>query len=185
MSVIKPVFEPTKLVWLDLEMTGLDPESDLILEVAVEITDMNLQTLASYETRVRQNRNKVLDRMNKNTWWQDFPENRDDFVRGLAAAKPIEAVEKELVDLIEHHFGSEPAVLAGNSIHNDRNFIRSQLPGLELKLHYRMVDVSSFKIMIQSRYKVYFEKPEVHRAYEDVQASIAELQHYIDLFEKR
>lgn len=181
----KLAFEPTKLLWLDLEMTGLDPKEDVILEIAAEITDMNLQTIASYEAKIKQPKAKVLDRMNKNIWWQDYPENRDEFVQGLSSAKPIEAVEHELTELINHHFGRELAVLAGNSIHNDRNFIKSQMPALELKLHYRMVDVTSFKIVIQGRYKDYFEKPEVHRAYEDVQASIAELQHYIDLFENK
>ena len=177
-------FVPTKLLWLDLEMTGLDPKDDLILEVAVEITNMDLETLDSYESRVKQPKKIVLDRMNKNIWWQDFPENRDDFVNGLEQAKPLAAVEKELVKLVEHYFGSDPVVLAGNSIHNDRLFIKQWLPELELKLHYRMLDVTSFKILMQSRFRVYFEKPEVHRAYEDVQASIAELQHYLGYFKE-
>lgn len=181
----KSSIPPSKLLWLDLEMTGLDPKEDLILEIAVEITDMKLQTLASYEAIIKQPKAKVLERMAKNTWWQDYPENRDDFVKNLSSGKPIEMAEHELIELIEQQFGHEPAVLAGNSIHNDRNFIKSQMPALELKLHYRMVDVTSFKIIIQGRFKDYFEKPEVHRAYEDVQASIAELQHYVERFEKK
>jgi oligoribonuclease len=181
----KKSFEPTKLLWLDLEMTGLDTEQDVILEIAAEVTDMKLQTLASYEAIIKQPKAKVLDRMNKNIWWQDYPDNRDDFIKNLAKGKPLEMAEHELIELIEHHFGKEPAVLAGNSIHNDRNFIKVGMPNLELKLHYRMVDVSSFKIMMQSRYRVYFEKPEVHRAFEDVQASIAELQHYMDIIDRK
>lgn len=171
---------PTKLLWMDLEMTGLDPLQDPILEISVEITDFDFQTLASYEAIIKQPRSKVLERMQKNKWWVDYPENRDHFLKGLGSGKPIELAERELLEIINHHFGKEPAVLAGNSIHNDRNFIKQQMPELELKLHYRMLDVTSFKLIMQAKYGVDFEKPEVHRAYEDVQASIAELQHYLD-----
>ena len=175
---------PTKLLWVDLEMTGLDPEEDLILEISAEVTDFDFQTLASYEAIIKQPKSKVLDRMKKNNWWANFPENRDHFINNLAQGKPVELAEKELIEIIEHHFGKEPAVLAGNSIHNDRNFLKSQMPELDLKLHYRMLDVSSFKIVMQAKYGDIFEKPEVHRAYEDIQASIAELQHYLDFFNK-
>ena len=179
MTVNLKTFEPSKLLWLDLEMTGLDPKEDLVLELAIEVTDMNLETLDSYENRIKHPKPAVVDRMNKNIWWRDYPENRNDFLEGLSEAKPIQAVEKELLRIIEHHFGKDdPVVLAGNSIYNDRLFIKQWFPELELRLHYRMLDVTSFKILMQSRYSVYFEKPEVHRAYEDVQASIAELQHY-------
>lgn len=176
---------PTKFLWLDLEMTGLDVEHDVILEIAVEITDADLQTLATYESRIRQNKATVLERMQKNVWWQGYPQNRDDFIKNLEGAKPLSVAEKEIVALIEEHFGSEPAVLAGNSIHNDRNFIRAHMKELELKLHYRMLDVSSFKVLMQSKYKEVFEKDSAHRAFEDVQASIAELQYYLDWFETR
>ncbi len=176
---------PTKFLWLDLEMTGLDVEHDVILEVAVEITDANLQTLATYEARIRQQKATVLERMQKNVWWQGYPENRDDFIKNLEGAKPLEVAEKEIVALIEQHFGAEPAVLAGNSIHNDRNFIRMHMKELELKLHYRMLDVSSFKVLMQSKYGEIFEKDSAHRAFEDVQASIAELQYYLDWFETK
>ena len=173
---------PTKFLWLDLEMTGLDVQKDVILEIAIEITDANLQTLATYEARIKQPRATVLERMQKNTWWQGFPANRDDFVKNLETAKPMAVAEREVVALIEQHFGQEPAVLSGNSIHNDRNFIRQWMPELELKLHYRMLDVSSFKIVMQARYNEVFEKDSAHRAFEDVQASIAELQYYLDWF---
>ena len=173
---------PTKLLWIDLEMTGLDAEQDVILEVAAEITDFNFQTIASYEAMVKQPRDVVIDRMQKNVWWADFPHNRDEFVNNLDKAKPSEQVQKELIALLEQHFASEPAVLAGNSIHNDRNFIKQWWPEFDLKLHYRMLDVSSFKVLMQGKHGVAFEKKEVHRAFDDIQASIAELQYYLQWF---
>lgn len=173
---------PTKLLWVDLEMTGLDAEQDVILEVAAEITDFDFQTLASYEAVIKQPREIVVERMQKNVWWADYPANRDQFVNNLDSGKPSDQVEQELIQLLEQHFGSEPAILAGNSIHNDRNFIKQWWPQFDLKLHYRMLDVSSFKIVMQGKYGVEFEKKEVHRAFDDIQASIAELQNYLEWF---
>jgi oligoribonuclease len=173
---------PTRLLWVDLEMTGLDPVNDVILEVAAEVTDFEFKTLASYEACLRQPRDIVVERMQKNIWWTDFPANRDEFVRKLDDGKPGEQVERELCELIEQHFGDEPAVLGGNSIHNDRNFIKQWWPQLDLKLHYRMLDVSAWKVFMQGRYGVTFEKKEVHRAFDDIQASIAELQYYLEWF---
>lgn len=173
---------PTKLLWVDLEMTGLDPQNDVILEVAAEVTDFDFKTLANYEATLQQPKEIVVERMQKNIWWADFPENRDEFVRKLDSGKPGEQVERELIDLIEQNFGNKPAVLAGNSIHNDRNFMRQWWPQLDLKLHYRMLDVSAWKVLMQGKYGVQFEKKEVHRAFDDIQASIAELQHYLEWF---
>lgn len=173
---------PTKLLWVDLEMTGLDPLQDVILEVAAEITDFDFKTLASYEAIVQQPKDVVIDRMQKNSWWADYPDNRDEFVQKMDSAKPSAQVEQELIALLETHFGSEPAVLAGNSIHNDRNFIKQWWPQFDLKLHYRMLDVSSWKVFMSAKHDVQFEKKEVHRAFDDIQASIAELQHYLEWF---
>lgn len=171
---------PTRLLWVDLEMTGLDAEKDVILEVAAEITDFDFKTLASYEAIVAQPQKTVVERMQKNIWWKDYPANRDEFVQKVATGKPSAQVEQELIALIGEHFNGQPAILAGNSIHNDRNFIKQWWPQLDLKLHYRMLDVSSLKIFMQGRYGVEFEKKEVHRAFDDIQASIAELQYYLE-----
>lgn len=176
---------PSKLLWVDLEMTGLDAQRDVILEVAVEITDFNFKTLASYECCVRQDRDVVIDRMQKNIWWKDYPLNRDGFIDKLAEGNDSHDVEQDIIALIEEHFGTEPAILAGNSIHNDRNFIKQWWPALDLRLHYRMLDVSSLKILMQGKYGVPFEKKEVHRAFDDIQASIAELEHYLEWFQTR
>lgn len=179
----KPVV-PTKLLWVDLEMTGLSPEQDVLLEVAAEITDFGFKTLSSYEARITQDRETVLNRMQQNIWWRDFPENRDEFVNRLSEGKPLATVENELIALVAEQFGDEPAVLAGNSIYNDRLFIKQWMPALDLKLHYRMLDVSALKVLMQGKYGVMFEKKEVHRAFDDIQASIAELQNYIDWFKE-
>lgn len=173
---------PTRLLWVDLEMTGLDPAKDVLLEIAVEITDFNFKTLASYEARFKQKRDVVVDRMTKNIWWREFPENRDDFVSKLDEGKPVSQVEKEMITLVEEQFSGEMAVLAGNSIYNDRLFIKQWMPALDLKLHYRMLDVSSFKIYMQGKHGEVFEKDSTHRAFDDIQASIAELQHYLEWF---
>lgn len=180
--MVKEKFKPTKFLWIDLEMTGLVPEQDVILEVAAEITGTNLETIKSYESRISHDRELVLRRMQENAWWKDFPENRDDFVNGLSGAKSLQEVEKDLVSFVDQHFGNEPAVLAGNSIQSDRAFIKQWMPELELRLHYRMLDVTSWKMIMETTYGIEFEKPEVHRAFEDIQASIAELQYYLEWF---
>ncbi len=173
---------PTRLLWVDLEMTGLDPKLDVLLEVAVEVTDFELNTLDSYEARITQDKDTVTERMQANIWWRDYPENRDDFIQKLGEGKPLATVEQEMITLVNKHFAGEMAVLAGNSIHNDRLFLKSWMPNLDLKLHYRMLDVSAWKVFMQGRHGVVFEKKEVHRAFDDIQASVAELEFYLDWF---
>lgn len=184
MSSLKKI-KPTKLLWVDLEMTGLEPTRDVILEVAAEVTDFNFKTLASYEARIKHKREAVLSRMQLNNFWKDFPENRDEFLKKLDDGKTLATVEQELITLVEIQFGREPAVLAGNSIHNDRNFIKHWWPQLDLKLHYRMLDVSALKVLMQGKYGYEFEKKDVHRAFDDIQASIAELQDYLEYFKEK
>ena len=170
---------PTKLFWVDLEMTGLDPLNDVILEIAAQITDFDFRPLATYEARIKHEPKLVLDRMKKNEWWDSFPDNRDDFIKGLSSGKSLEDVEADLVKLIETQFGGEPAVLAGNSIHCDRGFMKHWWPMLDSRLHYRMLDVSSLKIYMQGKYGLEFKKKEIHRAMGDIQESMAEWQYYI------
>ena len=106
---------PQKLFWVDLEMTGLDPTKDCILEVAAEITDFNFKTLVSYEARIRQPKELIAERMQKNSWWQDYPENRDDFLSKSNDGKPLAVVEDELVNLLKEHFLSQPAIQIGRA----------------------------------------------------------------------
>ena len=93
-------------------------------------------------------------------------------------------VQHELIGFINAQFNGKPAILAGNSIHNDRNFIKKWWPEVDRLLHYRMLDVSSFKIIMQAKYNVIYQKKEVHRAFDDIQASIAELQYYLEWFKE-
>jgi oligoribonuclease len=172
---------PTKLLWVDLEMTGLDFEKDVIIEVAAEITDMNFKTLASYEALVRQPERKLK---HMNPWAQAQHDSSGLTERVRQQGKPERDVVHELVGFIKAQFGNEPATLAGNSIHNDRLFIKKWWPQVEELLHYRMMDVSSWKIIMQAKYGVKFEKRETHRAFDDIQASIAELQYYIEWLAK-
>ncbi len=175
---------PTRLLWVDLEMTGLDAKNDVILEIAAEVTDFNFKTLASYEGRIKHPHDLVAARMQKNIWWRDFPANRDEFLNNLDKGKDLKEVEQELIELLAQHFDDELVILAGNSIGSDRAFIAQWWPKLDLKLHYRMLDVSAWKIVMQGKYGVVYEKEQVHRAFNDIQASIAELQNYLDWFKQ-
>lgn len=170
---------PTKVLWVDLEMTGLEPTKDMILEVAALVTDFNFTVLGGYEARIAYPREIVAKRMRLNTWWNDYPKNRDQFLEHLSEGLPLGEVEQELIALVKAHFGDEPAVLGGNSIHNDRNFIKRWWPQLDSKLHYRMLDVSALKVFMQGRYGIEFAKADTHRALDDIQASIAELEYYL------
>ncbi len=171
----------TKLLWIDLEMTGLDPAKDVILEIACEVTDFDFKTLASYEAVISQTED-VLNNMNP--WSQEQHAKSGLIDRIKTEGSDENHVIHELVGFIKAQFGDEPAVLAGNSIHNDRAFIKKWWPEVENVLHYRMLDVSSYKIIMQTKYGVEFEKKEVHRAFDDIQASIAELQYYLQKISK-
>lgn len=166
----------TRLLWIDLEMTGLDPQNDVILEVAAEVTDWSFQTLASYEAIIWQPEAR-LERMNEWALRQHAISGLTERVRSEGKAE--KDVIAGLVEFIQANF-HEPAVLAGNSIHNDRIFIRQWWPQVEALLHYRMLDVSSWKLVMQGKYGVQFEKAETHRAFDDIQASIAELRYYLE-----
>src|SRR6185437_5692682 len=89
---------PTKLLWVDLEMTGLDPQEDVILEIAAEVTDFDFKTLASYEACVQQPHDLIVERMQKNIWWKDYPETHDEFLRAWVEVKVLRHVEQELAD---------------------------------------------------------------------------------------
>ncbi len=172
---------PTKLLWVDLEMTGLDSSKDVILEVAAEVTDFNFKTLASYEAVVN-HPEAVLGSMNE---WAAAQHQASGLTeRARSQGRPESEVKHELVGFIKAQFGDEPAVMAGNSIHNDRLFIKRWWPEVDELLHYRMLDVSSFKVLMQGKYDVKFEKNDAHRAFDDIQASIAELQNYLEWFKK-
>jgi len=173
---------PSKLLWVDLEMTGLDPAKDVIIEIAAEVTDLEFKTLASYEALVAQSEEKLTS---MNEWAQVQHDSSGLTDRIRREGRPEQEIIHELVGFIKAQFGDEPAVLAGNSIHNDRLFIRNWWPEVESLLHYRMLDVSSWKIVMRAKYGVDFEKKETHRAFDDIQASIAELQFYLEWFKSR
>lgn len=169
----------TKLLWVDLEMTGLDTDEHVIIEVAAEITDWTFKTLASYEAVIKQS-DEVLARANP--WARDQHEKSGLLERVRTQGRSEQEVVHELVGFIKAQFDGEPAVLAGNSIHNDRLFIKKWWPEVDQLLHYRMLDVSSWKLVMQGKYGVTFDKNDAHRAFDDIQASIAELQHYLEWF---
>lgn len=173
--------KPTKLLWVDLEMTGLDVENDVIIEVAAEVTDFDFKTLASYEAVIHYGDERMS---NMNEWALEHHAKSGLIERIRQSEKSDAEVQHELIDFIRAEFGREPAVLAGNSIHNDRNFIKRYWPEVDKLLHYRMLDVSSWKIIMHGKYEEKFKKKEVHRAFDDIQASIAELQYYIDWFKQ-
>ena len=170
-----------KILWVDLEMTGLDPEKDRILEVAAIATDWNFNEIATYEGIVKVGSWLMKRRMNVGkAFWDANPAARDGLIAQNKAGRSARVIEDELLAFIEAHFDDDVRVLlAGNSIHQDRRFIHNQWKRLDTRLHYRMLDVSAWKVVFEGRYKKKFTKPEEHRALGDIRGSIMELQYYL------
>jgi len=169
------------LVWIDLEMTGLDPEVDSILQVALAVTNENLEVLEEYTADVYQTP-AALSVMGP---FVQKMHTKTGLLERLAAGTELRHVEQELLERIS---GWCPyrAVLCGNTIHSDRKFIDRYMPGLSTYLHYRMVDVSSLKVLSQlwQPSHVQFQKSTEaeHDAIFDIRQSIAELSHYRKVF---
>ena len=173
-----------KLLWMDLEMTGLDPIEDRILEVAVIATDWDFNEIATYQAVKTVGPSLMKQRM-VGEFWEKFPEVRTQLMDQNQSGKNGRTVENELLEFIAEHFADEkPVLLAGNSIHQDRKFIVNEWPRLDKCLHYRMLDVSAWKVVFEGKYKKKFAKPEAHRAMEDIRGSIEELKYYIGKLRK-
>lgn len=172
----------TKVLWIDLEMTGLDPIEDRILEVAAVVTDWNFKELATYEGVIKVGPRLVERRMAiGKAFWDANPEARDSLVhQNLELGRSGRTIENELLAFIDEHFDADiPVILAGNSIHQDRKFIANEWHRLDARLHYRMLDVSAWKVVFEGKFKKRFAKPEEHRALGDIRGSIMELQYYL------
>lgn len=176
-------FTPQKILWLDLEMTGLDANRDRILEVAAIVTDWNFAELGSFESGVGHNVEEVRELLDSNPFFAAYPENKEVFLEAARKSPDQETVEAQLIALLDQHFApDEPVLLGGNSIHTDRQFIRYWWPQLEKRLHYRMLDVSAWKVLMMAKFGLEFEKKESHRALDDIRESIAELNYYLHWF---
>ncbi len=168
-----------KILWMDLEMTGLDPTDDRILEVAAIATDWDFNEIAVYEAVKKVGPNLMKSRM-VGEFWEKYAEVRTTLMAQNESGKNGRTVENELLEFIEEHFDTDkPVLLAGNSIHQDRKFIENEWTRLNKKLHYRMLDVSAWKVVFEGKYKKKFAKPEAHRALEDIRGSIEELKYYM------
>ena len=177
----KPAFKPKHILWVDLEMTGLDPEKDRIMEVAAIITDWNFKPIATYEA-VKQVGPALAKKRMDTPFWDENADVRQALLNQNVSvlAKNGRVVENELLAFIDEHIGADVKVLlAGNSIHQDRRFITNEWRRLDARLHYRMLDVSAWKVVFEGKFKKKFAKPEAHRALDDIKGSIEELEYYL------
>ncbi|MDO4760127.1 MAG: oligoribonuclease [Candidatus Saccharibacteria bacterium] len=165
-----------KLLWVDLEMTGLSPEKDRILEVAAIATDFEFNEIVQFEAVVKVPEELMKERM-VGEFWEKNTESRDALIAQNASGKGSAEVEKDLLEFVKTNFGEE-VYLAGNSIHQDRKFIDREWPELASKLHYRMLDVSAWKVYFENALGKKFVKRDMHRALDDINGSIEELKWY-------
>ncbi|HBF11892.1 MAG TPA: oligoribonuclease [Deltaproteobacteria bacterium] len=164
--------------WLDMEMTGLDEKVDSILEVAVIITDVDFNVLEQYDQVVFQPQN-VLEAMND---WCKKHHGESGLTAKVKDGKPLAQVETDLLQLIQKYFSKdEKVVLCGNSVGNDQRFALKYMPEVSKRLHYRIVDVSSFKEIFKAKYGAKFKKKNTHRALEDILETIEELKSYLSM----
>lgn len=167
---------PGRLFWIDMEMTGLDPETCVILEVAAVVTDVDLDEIAEFEAVVRQP-HEALAAMDE---WNTRTHTKSGLVAKVPQGRELAEVDADLVALVDAHFPDERVVLCGNSVGQDKRFVDRYMPGLAGRLHYRVIDVSSFKELFTRKWpNVTFKKQQDHRALGDIRESVAELAYYM------
>ena len=172
---------PDRVLWLDLEMTGLDSDKDLILEVAAIATDWDFNEISSYQGIIKNNDLTLAKRIAANaTFWDSNTASRDGLLSQNKDGKSLSKIQNEILEFINNNFAADvPVLIAGNSIHIDRQFIKSNWPKFDAKLHYRMLDVSAWKVVFDGKFGIKFAKPDAHRALDDIRGSIMELKYYL------
>jgi oligoribonuclease len=172
-------YDKTPLVWVDMEMSGLVPERDRILEVAMVVTDADLNTLVEAPVLVIHQPDVVLDAMDS---WNKSTHGKSGLIDKVKASTLTEGeAESRLIELLKPLAAAGTAPLAGNTVHQDRRFMARYMPALDAYLHYRIVDVSTLKELAR-RWRpdvlAGFTKEGKHEALADVYESIEELKHY-------
>lgn len=163
-----------------MEMTGLDVNSEVVIECAVVITDMDFKVIETYETVIAQPQ-EYLDRMDD---WNKKHHGESGLIARVPYGKSPQLVEDELVAITTRHWPvvgkkDDRPVLAGNSVAQDRIFINKYFPRFADKLHYRLLDVTSWKIIFNQKYDIRYDKKNSHRALDDIHESIEELKFYL------
>lgn len=178
MPSIDRIARASNLAWLDLEMTGLDPERDVILQAALIVTDSELRPLEEFVCDVWQPESALAE---MSPFVRDMHSKTGLLSRVGLSRLEVAAAERMLLERIAG-WCSYPAVLCGNSISQDRRFIDRYMPGLSRYLHYRLLDVTSLKILARLWYgeAAVYNKPAegAHDALVDIRNSIAELSYY-------
>ncbi|MDR3481856.1 MAG: oligoribonuclease [Burkholderiaceae bacterium] len=173
------------LVWVDMEMTGLDPDTDRIIEVAVVVTDANLNILAEGPVFAIHQADEILDGMDA---WNKGTHGRSGLIDRVKASTVTEAdAEKALIDFLKNFVPNGKSPMCGNTICQDRRFMARGMPKLEAFFHYRNLDVSTLKELCK-RWKpeiaTGFKKHQKHTALADILESVDELRYYREHFIK-
>lgn len=172
------------MVWIDMEMSGLDPEKEVILEIATIITDGNLNVLAEGPDLVIHQPNGILRKMDQ---WNQEHHAKSGLIEAVkGSTMTVKKAEQLTLEIIQEFCKPQKAPLCGNSIHHDRRFLLKYMPKIDDYLHYRHVDVSSLKALIARWYPKDKEpeKGKSHRALADIRESIAELKFYRERYFK-
>lgn len=170
---------PSRLVWMDLEMTGLEPDRDTILEIATLVTDDALEVIAEGPVIAVAHAPAVLEAMDE--WNTKHHAESGLTARVLASSVAMREAEQRTLAFVRKHCPERTAPLCGNSIWQDRRFLARHMPALEKYLHYRIVDVSTVKELVRRWYPAGPQPPEkkhAHLALDDIRESIAEMLFY-------
>ena len=167
-----------RLIWIDLEMTGLDPDRHVILEIATIITDDRLDLVAQGPNIAINQPEEVLSAMEE---WSLANHKRSGLLdRVKKSALSCQDAEQESLEFLSRYCGKRESPLCGNSVGQDRRFLKRYMPTLEEFLHYRNIDVSTIKELVRRWYPSLpiYEKGKTHRALKDIEESINELRYY-------